>query len=299
MRNPERRGIQKIPHLTMKKKISMIVLCSMLFGATASAQETILVTKDEKMLTYKADSGRFILAGYIDGVLKNSYVMKNEQGVFTAPYMGDEYDMRLCDVENNKVYDISIETLLHTPPSEEITETEKEQTYNPNKFPEETYDRALDAYYAFSVINKVANILSDDGEICYEVEFMNQGEIKKEIIDTDVEIVSSPTAEPGLLGESAASLKKGDVVYFDRMINGEIEGIGFIMRPPSGNTINSVSYGTDFEELISTERAVAGYNAWPVAQYGGRIASGKGATQYAFGICGYKTGNFLYLVNKE
>ena len=281
----------------MKKKITVLVLCSMLFGTIASAQGSIILTKDKEMLTYQgSEDGRYILAGYKDGVLKSSFVMENENGVFTAPNPGIEYDFRLCDVKNNKIYPATIQD--STPPPK--TEEKDEQTYNPNNFPEETYDRAIDAYYAFSVVNKIAVVSSESGEISYEVEFANQGKIKKETIDKSVEIVSSPTAEPYLAGLDASSLKQGDVVYLSRMLNGEIESIGLIMRPPSGNNLsNSVSYGTNFENLISTQGAVAGYAPWSVASYGSNIPSGKGVTKYAFGICGYKEGNFLYLVNKS
>ena len=283
----------------MKRKITVLVMCAMLFGTIASAQGSIVLTKDKEMLTYQgSQDGRYVLAAYKDGVLKSAFVMNGENGQFKAPAPKEEYEIRLCDVTNNKIYPATIQASNPAPPPQ--TEAEDEQSYNPNNFPKETYDRAIDAYYAFSVVNKVAVVSSENGEICYEVEFANQGKIKKEIIGKDVQIVSSPTAEPYLAGLDAGSLKQGDVVYLSRMLNGEVNVIGLIMRPPSGNILSdSVSYGTDFEELISKEGNVAGYNAWTVASYGNKIASGKGVTKYAFGICGYKSGNFLYLINKS
>lgn len=281
----------------MKKKISIFVTGAMLLmQISAYAQGVCLLTKEEERLTYKGDAKSvYVLSAYKDGLLEKSYVMQNDNGVFWAPDFGGEYELRICDILNDQIYSADIEVPTPTPPPQESGEHE----YNPNIYPEGTYDRAIDAYYAFSVIDKVAT-LSKDNEICYEVTYLNKGEKKTEIIEEDVSIVTSSSFASYLVGESAASLKQGDVVFFDRRLNGEITQIGLIMRPFGKNYLTDQnSYGTNFENLISQDGAVCGVKSWTVAPYGNKIKSGKGVTQYAFGMSAYKDGKLLYLLNKE
>lgn len=283
----------------MKKKISIFVAGAMLLMQISTyAQGVCLLTKEEERLTYKGDAKSvYVLSAYKDGLLEKSYVMQNDNGLYWAPDFGEEYELRICDILNDKTYSADIQVPTPTPPKEE--ETKGEQEYNPNIYPEGTYDRAIDAYYAFSVIDKVAT-LSKDNEICYEVTYANKGEKKTEIISEDALIVTSSSFASGLVGGSAASLKQGDVVFFDRRLNGEITQIGLIMRPSGRNYLTDQnSYGTNFESLISQDGAVCGIKSWTVAPYGDKIKSGKGVTQYAFGMSAYKDGKLLYLLNKE
>lgn len=280
----------------MKKKIIIFLTCTALvFGACASAQGECLLTREDGYLTYEGDVGIYILAAYHEGVLQKSFVMENKDGVYISPDIESKYDLKLCDVSKNQVYPASIKASTPTPPPQaEDGKTE----YNPNNYPKETYDRAIDAYYAFSVIDSVKTTL-DGNEICYEVTFANQGEIKCEKISSDVKILTAPDISDGSLNQTATELMRGDVVFFDRQINGEIRAIGLIMRPLGENYLTEPSYGTNFEHLISQEGAVGGMTSWGVAPYGSKIPSGKGVTRYAFGMSAYKSGSFLYLLNSE
>lgn len=280
----------------MKKKISIIVTGAMLLmQISAYAQGNCLLTKEKERLTFKGEeSSVYVLSAYKDGVLEKSSVMQKDNGIFWAPDFGEGYELRICDILNDKFYSADIHI-----PTQDLPEESVEHEYNPNIYPEGTYDRAIDAYYAFSVIDKVST-LSKDNEICYEVTYANKGEKRTEIISGDVLIAASSSLTSGLVGESAAALKQGDVVFFDRMLNGEITQIGIIMRPMGRNYLTDQnSYGTNFENLISYGGAVCSIESWTVAPYGTKIKSGKGVTQYAFGMSAYKDGRLLYLLNKE
>ncbi len=171
--------------------------------------------------------------------------------------------------------------------------------YNPNQYPKETYDRALDAYYAFSMIESVSQTVQNS-EIGFSVRFANQGKIKEEFIEGDVKIISASDSTDSVLNGSAASLKRGDIVYFDRNLDGKIKSISLIMRPPSRDIITSpTDYGTNFELLFSDNNYVASFNQWSALTYGNVAQAGRGVTQYAFGLSAYKLKNTLYLLNKS
>ena len=168
--------------------------------------------------------------------------------------------------------------------------------YNPNEYPKETYDKALDAYYAFSMIESVSQTVQNS-EIGFSVRFANQGKIKEEFIESDVKIISTSDSTDSVLNGTAALLKRGDIVYFDRKLDGKIKSISLIMRPPSQDIITSpTDYGTNFELLFSDNNYVASFNQWSVLNYGNSAQSG---TQYAFGLSAFKLQNTLYLLNKS
>ncbi len=168
--------------------------------------------------------------------------------------------------------------------------------YNPNNYPEETYERALDAYYAFSMIESVSQTVINS-ETGYTLRFANQGKIKEEFIEGDVKIISTSDSTDSLFDSDASVLKRGDIVYLDRKLDGKIKSISLIMRPPSQDIITSnTNYGTNFELLFSDNNYVASFNQWNVLAYGSSAQSG--VTQYAFGLSAYKLQNTLYLLNK-
>lgn len=286
----------------LKKKLTLLVSAAMLLStASAFAQGTLLLTKEDEKLVYNGDKEKvYVLNFYLDGVLKGSEVMQNTDGAFSAADPGREYDLRICDLLGEQVYDANIAIPDKTPPTTGEDTKENESEYNPNNYPEETYDRAIDALYAFSVIDRVTTTSNDSGAVCYEISYANQGEIKTETIEGDITIASASDNASAMQNQSAGSLRQGDVVYFDRQINGTIKGIALIYRPVRGNILTDANdYGTNFEKLISDNGAVAGYTPWTVLRYGQEPASGKGVTQYAFGMSAYKMGNTLYLLNKS
>ena len=288
--------------MRQKKKLTLLVSAAMLLStASAFAQGTVLLTKRDSKLVYNGDKNKvYVLNSYLDGVLKSSEVMQNIDGAFYATDKGLEYDLRICEPLSSQVYDANIGIPDKTPPTTEEDTKENESEYNPNNYPEETYDRAIDALYAFSVIDKVTTTANDSGAVCYEISYANQGEMKKETIEGDITIASASDNAAAMQNQSAGSLRQGDVVYFDRQINGTIKGIALIYRPVRGNILTDANdYGTNFEKLIADNGSVAGYTPWTVLRYGQKPASGKGVTQYAFGMSAYKMGNTLYLLNKS
>ncbi len=206
-------------------------------------------------------------------------------------------------VISNNGLDLNFDDLLANVPHIEgefcfsINNSATNDGYNPNNYPKETYDKALDAYYAFSMIESVSQTVKDS-ESGYTVRFANQGKIKEEFIEGDVKIISTSDSTDLLFDSNASVLKRGDIVYFDRKLDGKIKSISLIMRPPSQDIINStVNYGTNFELLFSDNNYVASFNQWSVLAYGNSAQAG--VTQYAFGLSAYKLQNTLYLLNKS
>lgn len=288
----------------MKNKIvkitTFVISASLAFGASAFADTLNLIRQDGKLI-YEGEAGKFlILNGYKDGKLKISTPLTEQDGVYWAEDIDEELDLSLGDVTNQEIYDVQISTPSpEETPKPEATPTPDTQ-YNPNVYPEEIYDSALDAYYAFGMVEKVSTIADDGGEELYEVEYACQGEMRTERVSGDVEIVSAPDAASYAIGQSAAILKRGDIIYPDRKINGEIKTLSLLYRPLEKDIVNSsIDYGQSFEQLFSDSGSVGGYTPWSVLKYGEKAKSGKGVIQYAFGVSAYKTGNTLYLINKS
>lgn len=180
-----------------------------------------------------------------------------------------------------------------------IRNSHKDDGYNPNNYPKETYEGALDAYYAFSMIESVSQTVKSS-ETGFTVRFANQGKIKEEFIAEDVKIISTSDSTDSLFDSNASVLKRGDIVYFDRKLDGKIKSISLIMRPPSQDIITApVNYGANFELLFSDNNYVGSFNQWNVLAYGNTPQTGKGVTQYAFGLSAFKLQNTLYLLNKS
>ncbi len=290
-----------------KKLISALLSASMLFGSAVFAAAPISGELSDGVITFSGvKDGVFVINGYNDeGKLSYSQNFTAKDGVFTVPGDVLKYDLTAYSVKDKEVVQVAVGTTaqptetpapIETPAPTPSTPTPSPAPYDPNKFPA-VYENAANAIYAFAVIDKVSTEM-DNSEEGYRVDYYYQGTKHSDWIGNDIEIVTAPDSAQSLKGAKLTSLKRGDVVFLNRRMDGSIKEIAAIYQAQSRDIINNTEdFGPNFQKLFSVQgKAVAGYSGWGVQSYGQPIAS-KG-TQYAFGVIGRRENTVLYLLNK-
>ena len=266
--------------------------------------------ENEKIVFDYSDD--LIFAGYSNDESKLLYasgVCKPTDGKITLDKENLYTVMRAYDVKNNLIFDVLFEasepTVTPVPtvtpaPTASAEPTaaptaSPSSTYNPNEFPD-VYEKAVNAIQAFAVIESVTQV-SVDSQTEIKITYWYQGKQQSDTFGDDVNIVAAPENAQDLVSASLSSLKRGDVVYFNRNMSGKIKEIAVIYQIQNSDIVNSTSdFGASFEKLFSINGGVGGYSGWTVAQYGQKLAS-KG-TQYAFGVIAKRDNNNVYLLNK-
>ena len=312
-----------------KKLISALLSLSMIAGGigvlaaedtAGSASARASVTGEMSgadVILRDIDSDNIVLAGYDDEgklVYADGFEVADD-GTVTVPNTVIEYDLRAYNTRYDIVSDVEISeaeptatpdpsaTATPTPTAtpEATEEPDATQaptsTYNPNEFPD-SYGEASVAVNAFSVIEQVSSTMNGS-EQGYTIDYYYQGSEQSVWLENDIEIVSAPDSQNGVIGSDVSALKRGDVVYLNRAFGGEIKEVALLYRPLSSDIVNSSEdYGTNFEELFSVNgTAVGGYSGWGVASYGSEIPSS--GTYFAFGVSARRDGGTLYLLNKS
>lgn len=312
-----------------KKLISALLSLSMIAGGigvlaaedtAGSASARASVTGEMSgadVILRDIDSDNIVLAGY-DEAGKLVYAQGFEvadDGTVTVPNTVLEYDLRAYNTRYDTVSDVEISeseptatpdpSATATPAPTATPEATEDpdatqaptSTYNPNEFPD-SYGEASVAVNAFSVIEQVSNTMNGS-EQGYTIDYYYQGSEHSVWLESDIEIVSAPDSQNGVIGSDVSALKRGDVVYLNREFGGEIKEVALLYRPLSGDIVNgSEDYGTNFEKLFSVNgTAVGGYSGWGVASYGSEIPNS--GTYFAFGITARRDGETLYLLNKS
>ncbi|MDY3031155.1 MAG: hypothetical protein SOS24_05285 [Clostridia bacterium] len=290
-----------------KKLISALLSASMLFGSAVFAAAPISGELSDGVITFSGvKDGVFVINGYNDeGKLSYSQNFTAKDGVFTVPGDVLKYDLTAYSVKDKEVVQVAVGTTaqptetpapIETPAPTPSTPTPSPAPYDPNKFPA-VYENAANAIYAFAVIDKVSTEM-DNSEEGYRVDYYYQGTKHSDWIGNDIEIVTAPDSAQSLKGAKLTSLKRGDVVFLNRRMDGSIKEIAAIYQAQSKDIVNNTEdFGPNFQKLFSVQgKAVAGYSGWGVQSYGQPIAS-KG-TQYAFGVIGRRENTVIYLLNK-
>ena len=307
-----------------KKFISAMLSLGIIASTTAVFADTIgEVTSGTPIPTLTgATSGTDVVFNDVDGntLILNGYNSDGELVYSTTQAVTDKtvtlsneilnYELRAYIPGSDTVKNVSIGTgespaptsapTASPAPTEEPEETPKitptPGPYNPNEFPA-VYEKAINAYYAFAVIEEVSTE-AYESEIGTRVKYYYQGEECSDWLSDEVEILSSPDTNPELTGAKLTSLKRGDVVFFNRRINGTIKEIAVIYRPAKSDIVTSTEdYGPNFEKLFTYNGVVTGYSQWKVQPYGTRANSN--GTYYAFGLVGKRDKTTLYLLNKS
>ena len=308
-----------------KKFISTLLSVAIIASTTAVFADTINeeistltgVTSGTDVVFNHVDGSTLILNGYNNnGELVYSTTQAVTDKTVTVPNEILNYELRAYSPGTGVVKNVSIATgespaptsaptASPAPTEEPATTEEPEETpkvtptpgpYNPNEFPA-VYEKAINAYYAFAVIEEVSTE-AYESEIGTRIKYYYQGEECSDWLSDEVEILSSPDTNPELTGAKLTSLKRGDVVFFNRRINGTIKELAVVYRPAKSDILSSTEdYGTNFEKLFTYNGVVTGYSQWKVQPYGTKANSD--GTYYAFGLVGKRDKTTLYLLNKS
>ncbi len=226
------------------------------------------------------------------------------------------------DIKNNKIFDVWLDDVAAptttpdapsptTAPDDEPLETPAvtptPAPYNPNEFPA-VYEKALNAVYAPAVIESVAQEVFETSQ-GFRIDYYWQGKKYSDWFAEDVQLVSASDDPSQLIKSSLSGLKRGDVVYMNRSMNGTVKDMSLIYKTQKTDIINNSSdFGTSFEKLFgvngtggaggSAETVDSSkYSKWGLMKYG--QTPSKNGTQYAFGVIGRRDNTMLYLLNKS
>ena len=274
------------------------------FPLLISASDTNTVTgiSDGASLTFESESD-IILSGYENGVLKYSSLYKPQDGKITVTDDVSKYDLKVFFVDSQNI--ASVKVKIEATPAPEVTPEPTEKPIlptptpvpnNPNKFPP-VYEKAVNAVEAFSVVDTVAEEMYESTK-GYKLTYYFQGKECSDWLGEDITIVSAPDNAAELIDENVNVLRRGDIIYINRKMDGSVRNIGLIYQSQKNDIVNnSEDFGESFQKLYSVNgTAVAGCSAWSVLNYGQKPAT-KG-TQYAFGVIARRENTALYLINK-
>ncbi len=293
----------------MKKKLlSLILAAVMAMPLTVFAENTAI--KD-------MGNERAVLICYDGGKLVYSSLLKSENGAFDVE-IPDEYkdtDKKVYYVGSNTIGDFDDAekvtpeetTAPSASPSPEPTPSASPEpspspaaSAKPTAAPEtnETpYEKAADGVFASALVTNVARSINSDDEEITSLTVYYQGNEVVLPVEDDVKISTAPKAHADLAGQTAASLKKGDVICTSANIAGtRIKTLDLIMRPTKEDIVTSNSdYGDNFEDLFVSGALVA--NKWQYEKYGAKQSNAK--YSYAFGIVGTANDRVLTLLNNS
>ncbi len=227
----------------MKKLISFISAFAIIAGvatAFANIPDTIEgYYKDDKLVIENLDNvGIAVINGYIDGRLSGSDVSEVVDGVFEcdADFLKDAQRLRLA--YGGQVCNVKIIEPVATP------------TPKPTRTPRPAvYEKALDAVHAPAVVRGVESAFVN-GENCYSISMLYQGNEVTVNVGEDIQIVSAPAKDAYMTGKTAETLNEGDVIHFLCNLQGQVTSIDLIYRPDFADYITD---NTDFTTLYGND----------------------------------------------
>ena len=159
------------------------------------------------------------------------------------------------------------------------------------------YEKAADGVYAPALITDIVRSTNSDNTEITSLTVYYQGKEVSIPIEDEVTISSAPVEYADLKGQTAMSLKKGDVICMSANVAGtRIKTLDLILRPAKEDIVTGTeSYGTNFEDLFTTGSSVAG--KWPYQKYGRNVTNDK--YSYAFGIVADVNNGTVTLLNKS
>ncbi|MDD6484706.1 MAG: hypothetical protein PUF72_09060 [Clostridiales bacterium] len=279
----------------LKKLLAAVCTATMLIIPQAYAQEYITGQITDKGIVFDKIPGELlILNGYKDKKLcySGGFEVTEGKAVSDAPAM--ELDS-LWAVYGNDFEKVSEVKLL-----EPLPEPSPEPTANPQypwKDAPAVYGSEKNAFYAPSVITSVSSV-TRDGETGCKLEYMYLGREGSIFAPDTAQISAASDDSAYLIGQSVSALKRGDTVYIERDMYGDVKTIGLICRAPSSSLLlDGKDYGVSFEKYISQNGYAANAAAWGVVSYISKVT--KADYQYAFGLVGRRDGTVLYLMNNS
>ena len=282
----------------MKKNIISLLICACAFacGAAAyAADDDCVVAVYENGALYSCASGVYDSGSvYAD--------IKLPTGEYAAKaFFTDEGTVAIEKGRLNPIPDKATPSpeVSPTPTLTPSPEPTAQPTAAASKAPRPTYHPAYEseksAVEAIAVVESVG-VTADADENKNEIKALYRGAEISFVMDQEINISSAPTEHAYMTGADVMSLKKGDVIMITCRVSGGIKRVDLIARPPVNDVITDAdTFGTSFENLFSTNGAVAARGDWSVLQYGKKVPS-KG-TYYAFGLIRDKSKNTIELMN--
>lgn len=181
-----------------------------------------------------------------------------------------EYDAVSSATYADAVSGATTKSEAETPSPAPAAEPTATATAAPVKTPvPDVYEKNLDAVNAPAVIQSISE-QKIDGETYYVTRMLYQGEeITHNIRDT-VTINNAPSEHSYVLRQTAAALRKGDIIHFTCNLQHLIKSIDLIYRADFVNYVMSGGdYGTRFSKLIGKD----GYSTYA---FGVPVKTGKG-----------------------
>lgn len=300
--------------LAVKAVAAVLLTVALLLPVAASADGITGFSDGKSILIDAQDKNLMILNGYDEnGKLKASKMFTAENGEFEIPAELAQYRLRAGFTDDSGFYDVEIEEKTAETAAPEPAET-PEATAGPTEAPVRTaapasepassssypdiYERGVDAVSAFAVVKSVSLSINTDGEECYSLEVLYQGQECIVDIDKSVEISSASDEFSYMKDADAGALLEGDVIYFAANLSGKINKLSFIYRPVKSNIVtNGNDYGNNFSRLISDNGSVAGQSGWSVLKYG--ASNGNARYQFAFGVIEDKNSGSIVLLGAD
>ena len=281
----------------MLKKLC-IALSAMLISVSAVYAEGDIkgVITDDKIVFSDIKGEVLVLNGYNDGKLIYSQRFENN-GKIEVPLFEAELIKGIDSAVNEAVEVVLEKAPEATPVPEEPTATPEptQKPLFPWKDSPEVYGSEKNAYYAPSVIEEVSSKIQDGVE-GYEIKCLFLGKELTLFADNEVKISAANDTNSALIDQSPLNLRKGDVVFIDREMSGEVRTIGLICKAPSASLLlDGNDYGLNFEKYIAQNGRVANAASWGVVNH--LSGTTKADYQYAFGLVGRRNGTQLYLMN--
>jgi len=256
------------------KKIFVMAMIAASMSIPAYAQTLNAVETEEKIIIEASENlsessiaacfdenGRLIYAGRLEKT-------ENE---YTIDKIEDCKKIRIYDLGKGS-YDVTVTAPTAAPA---VTEAPK-PTLHP------AYEKEVDAVSAFALVEKAVSSINPDNEEGTELTCLYQGQKITVFLTDETPIKSAPAVFNELVGETAVSLREGDVIYFStNPSRTKVTGMYLLYRPT--NVFEKSSFNSCFNGGL-----------WKVIPYGSSKADGR--YTFAFGVVAdkYKSGMTLY-----
>lgn len=286
----------------MKKKIvSFLVAAFTLLGCvSALAAETnkaILLCYDGGKLVYSTllTIGEYkTIPEEFEAADKKVYVVDEEKFMTIEEYDAISSATKTAATEAPAATQAPAETPKETATPAPKPTAEPKSASLPADSP---YEKASEGIYASALVTGVERSVNSNNEDITLLDVYYQGEEMKVPVLDSITIASAPDEYSYVKGETAQSLKEGDVICFAANIAGDkIKELALLFRPTDEDIITGTeNYGTNFEKLYTAGGKVAGQ--WNYVKFGSK--PGKDKYQYAFGAVAKKDSGSITIINKS
>lgn len=229
---------------------------------------------------------KIVIAEYSGDLITSVKVIKTEENQKRV-----EFETQNPNFSTHLIFSDRIEII--TP--DKVADKEDKVEENSSNYPA-VYNKEKYANRAIMLVTSVSNIYKDN-ELYVSVGVLFHGKERTLYIDPDVLISNTPEAYGDVSGETAASLKKGDIINVSLLLGKSVDEVYLIFRPTIQNPVlQDTDFGIGFYKLFSTNGMVIGKSDYKVMTPNTGVMNGYG---YAFGMILDRNDNELQLCDKN